>query len=70
MWGIPWYLMVKTPNLQCRGLGLIPGWRTKIPHATWPKKKKKKECGVRFGGKVLKIKSALVAQTVKNLPAM
>ena len=38
--GIPWYPIVKTLHLQCRGLGLIPGWRTKIPHAAWPKKKR------------------------------
>jgi len=25
------------------GPGLIPGWGTKIPHAVWPKKKKKRE---------------------------
>ena len=24
------------------GTGSIPGWETKIPHAVWPKKKKKK----------------------------
>ena len=26
--------MVKTLHFQCRGPGLIPGWRTKIPRAT------------------------------------
>ena len=32
--------MVKTPHSQCRGMGLVPGWETKILHATvWPKKK-------------------------------
>ena len=25
--------VVKTPSFPCRGVGLIPGWGTKIPHA-------------------------------------
>ena len=35
----------KTPLFQCRGMGSVPGWGTKIPQATWysQKKKKKKE---------------------------
>ena len=28
---------------NARGEGLIPGWRTKIPHVVKPKKKKKRE---------------------------
>ena len=31
--------MLPTPG----GVGLIPGWRTEIPHAMWPKKKNKKK---------------------------
>ena len=27
--------MVETLHSQCRGSGLIPSWRTKIPCATW-----------------------------------
>ena len=34
--------MVKTPPLNVRGIGSIPGWKTKIPYATGPKKKKRK----------------------------
>ena len=43
--------------LTARGMGSIPGQRTKIPHATWPKKKKKK---------ILDFPDGAV---VKNLPA-
>ena len=37
--------VVKTLCFHCRGLGLIPGQGTKIPHATWhnPKEEKKKK---------------------------
>ena len=34
--------VVKTPCFQCRGMGSILGWGTKIPHVTCPEKKKKK----------------------------
>ena len=34
--------MVKTPHSQCRGMGLAPGWETKILHATQCGLKKKK----------------------------
>ena len=34
--------MVKTLPPNAGGKGLIPGQRDKIPHASWPKKKKKK----------------------------
>ena len=38
--------MVKIHASNTGGMGLIPGWGTKIPHTTWPKslkiKKKKK----------------------------
>ena len=27
---------------SARGMGLIPGWGTKIPHAMWPKNLKNK----------------------------
>ena len=33
--------MVKTSNAGAAGS--IPGWGTKIPHASWPKRKKEKE---------------------------
>ena len=34
----PKITVVKTLSFQCRGVDLIPGQRTKIPHATqWPK---------------------------------
>ena len=37
--------VVKTPRPNAEGIGLIPGWGTKIPHAAWlTKKKKKKTC--------------------------
>ena len=32
------------------GTGSIPGWGTKIPHATWPKKKKRRPPGRLPGG--------------------
>ena len=43
--------MVKTPCFKkkrlhastAEGLGLIPGRGTKIPHAVWPKKRKKEK---------------------------
>ena len=34
-WDFPGGPLVKTPCSQCRGMGSIPGWRTKIPHALW-----------------------------------
>ena len=34
--------VVKTPCFQCRGMGSILGWGTKIPHVTCPEKKEKK----------------------------
>ena len=34
--------VVKTPHFQCRGMGSIPGWGTKISHAVRVGKKKKK----------------------------
>ena len=35
--------VVKTLSFQCRGIGLIPGPGTKIPHAVQDSKKKKKK---------------------------
>ena len=35
--------MVKDPHFQCRGVGSIPGWGTKIPHARWYSRKKKRK---------------------------
>lgn len=29
--------LVKAPYFHCRGTGLVPGWGSKIPHATWHK---------------------------------
>ena len=37
----PGSLLVKTLCFNCRGMGSIPGQRTKIPHAVRPKKKEK-----------------------------
>ena len=31
--------VVKTPHSTASGVGSIPGWGTKIPHATQPKNK-------------------------------
>ena len=38
---VPGSPVAKTPSFNAGGPGLIPGWGTKIPHAVWPKKKKK-----------------------------
>ena len=35
--------MVKNPPSNAGNVGSIPGWGTKIPHATWCGKKKKKK---------------------------
>ena len=35
--------MVKTSPSYAGGVGLIPGWGDKIPHASWPKSQKKKQ---------------------------
>ena len=32
----PGSLVVKTPPSNAEGASLIPGWRAKIPHASWP----------------------------------
>ena len=32
--------VVKTLHFHCRGMDLIPDQGTKIPHDTWPRKKK------------------------------
>ena len=44
IWNFPGGPVIKTPHFQCRGMGSIPGWGTKIPRASAarPKKKKKK----------------------------
>ena len=34
---------VGTLHVDCRGMGLIPGWVTKIPQGRWQGKKKKKD---------------------------
>ena len=34
--------VAKTPSFQCRGTGSVPGHGTKILHAIWCSKKKKK----------------------------
>ena len=34
------YTEVKTSPSNAVGAGWIPGWGAKIPHASWPKKKK------------------------------
>ena len=33
--------VVKTSPSSAGGVGLIPGWEAKIPHASWQKKKTK-----------------------------
>ena len=38
--------MVKTPALKAGGMGSIPCWRTKIVHAIWGGKRKKKRRGL------------------------
>ena len=35
--------VVKTPYFHCSGHGFVPGWETKILHATWHSHKKKKK---------------------------
>ena len=35
--------VVKTSPSSVGGVGLIPGWGAKIPHASWPKKQKLKQ---------------------------
>ena len=35
--------MLKTLPSKPRGVGLIPGWGTKIPHGSWPKKQNIKQ---------------------------
>ena len=56
--GLPWGPVVKILHSHCRGLGLIPGQGTKIPHAaakTWHSltnkylKEKKKNVSARKG---------------------
>ena len=39
--------VVRTPRFHCHGLGLLPGWRTKIPKAM--AKKPPNNSGVAFG---------------------
>ena len=50
--------MVKTSSSNVGGVGSIPGWGTKISHASRPKKKVKQK----------QYRASLVAQMVKNLP--
>ena len=42
--------MVKPSPPNVRGAGLIPGWGTEIPHASWPKNQniKQKQYGNKF----------------------
>ena len=35
--GFPGGPVVKTSPSNAGGVGLTPGWGTKIPHASWPK---------------------------------
>ena len=37
-WDFPGGPVVKTLPSNARDVGLIPGWGTEIPHASWPKK--------------------------------
>ena len=43
LWEFPGSPVVRTPGCHCRGPGLIPGWRTKIPQATWNGRNKNKK---------------------------
>ena len=36
--GFSWQCSGQDFAFQCRGEGLLPGWRAKIPHASWTKK--------------------------------
>ena len=48
--------VVKIHASNTGGMGLIPGWGTKIPHTTWPKSlkiKKKKEISGDFKGECI-----------------
>ena len=38
--GLPGCPVVKTSPSNAVGVGSIPGWGAKIPHASWPKEKK------------------------------
>ena len=40
----PWRSSVKSPPFNAEGAGSIPGRGPKIPHASWPKKPKQKQC--------------------------
>ena len=40
MEGLPWGPVVKTSPSSAGGVGLIPGWGAKIPHASWSKNQK------------------------------
>ena len=42
IWDFPGTPVVKTSSSIAGGVGLIPGWGAKIPHASWPKTKKYK----------------------------
>ena len=39
-WDVPGGPVVKTSPASARGVGLIPGRGTKIPHVSWPKNTK------------------------------
>ena len=45
--------MVKTLHFQCRGTGLTPSWRTKIPYAACHRQKKKDKLSVMLCNKIL-----------------
>ena len=36
-WDFPGGPVVEILPFSTRGVGLIPGWRAKIPHVSWPK---------------------------------
>ena len=36
-WGFPGGPVVETWLSKAQGVGLIPGWGAKTPHASWPK---------------------------------
>ena len=43
IWDFPGGPVVKTPPSTAGGAGLIPGWESKIPHATQRGQKKRKK---------------------------
>ena len=47
IWDFPGGPVVRTSPSNAGGVGLIPGGRAKIPHASWPKKRKEKNQNIK-----------------------